>query len=141
MPYRRDVVLKGYEQEHKIGFLVPVHIRDAATLLPIIQQWVAPGSIVWTDMWGAYNQLANLGYQHGTVNHSLHFVDPNTGVTTNRVEAMWSRAKDKVKAGRGPTNRNMVADYLAEFMWGQRFGGGPAFFNFFTQVARVLYLV
>lgn len=96
-------VLGGYEQARKRGFLVRVDRRDAATLLPIIEQWVAPGSIVWTDMWADYNQLPNMaaGYQHGTVNHTLHFVDSKTGVCTNRVEAMWSRAKDKFKAGRG----------------------------------------
>ena len=80
-------------------------------------------------------------YAHGRVNHTLHFVDPNTGVTTNRVEAMWSRAKDKFKASRGPTNREMVADYLAEFMWSQRFRGESAFFNLWTQIARDLYPV
>ena len=137
-------VMGGYEQARRRGFLVRVDRRDAATLLPIIQQWVAPGSIIWSDMWAAYNQLPqlpNMAYQHGTVNHTLHFVDPNTGVTTNRVEAMWSRAKDKFKAGRGPTNREMVADYLAEFMWAQRFRGPSAFFNFYLQVARDLYPV
>ena len=130
-------VLGGYEQVRQKGFLVRVDRRDAATLLPIIRQWVAPGSIIWTDMWAAYNQLPNqaVPYAHGRVNHTLHFVDPNTGVTTNRVEAMWSRAKDKFKASRGPTNREMVADYLAEFMWSQRFRGESAFFNLWTQIA------
>ena len=109
----------GYEPARKKGFLVEVQHRDAATLLPIIQQWVVPGSTVWSDMWAAYRQLPNLpqNYQHGTVNHTINFVDPNTGVTTNRVEAMWQRAKSTFKAQQGPTNRDMVADYLAEFMW------------------------
>ena len=80
-------VLGGYEQARRRGFLVWVDRRDVATLLPIIQQWVAPGSIIWTDMWAAYkyNQLPNMAYQHDTVNHTLRFVDPITGVTTNRV--------------------------------------------------------
>ena len=78
----------GYDLVDKKGFLVPVPRRDAATLLPSIQQWVLPGTTVHSDMWQAYNQLAAIGYQHGTVNHTLHFIDPATGVTTNRVEAM-----------------------------------------------------
>ena len=41
---REDMwVLGGYEHARKKGFLVRVDRRDAATLLPIIQQWVAPG--------------------------------------------------------------------------------------------------
>ena len=131
-------VFGGYDPPTKKGFLVPVARRDAATLLPIIQQWVQPGTTVHSDMWQAYNQLAAIGYQHGTVNHTLHFVYPATAVTTNRVEAMWQRAKNKVKAQHGPTNRDMIPDYLAEFMWNQMFGDNP-FFHVWHQVATDLY--
>ena len=55
------------------------------------------------------------------VNHQYNFDDPNTGVTTNHVEAMWQQAKAKFKSMFGPTNRDMIPDYLAEFMWNQRF--------------------
>ena len=67
-------------------------------------------------MWAVYNGLQAPAYLHGTVNHTLHFVDPQTGVTTNHVEAMWCRAKAMFKPMMGPTNRKMVADYLSEFM-------------------------
>ena len=137
---REQWIMGGYDVERKIGFLIPVARRDAATLLPIIVEWVHPGSIVWSDMWAAYNQLGNNGFHHGTVNHELHFVDPGTGVTTNRVEAMWQRAKAKFKAMFGPTNREMIPDYLAEFMWMQRFRDHP-FYHFWTQVATDLYIV
>jgi hypothetical protein len=130
-------ILGGYDQQTKHGFLVPVPRRDAATLLPIIQQWVLPNTEIWTDMWAAYNNIAQLGYQHGTVNHTHNFVDPVTGVCTNRVEAMWQRSKAKFKAQMGPSNRGMIPDYLSEFMWAQRFGGRHAFFNFWTQVSQM----
>ena len=133
-------IFGGYDPVDKKDFLVPVPMRDAATLLPIVQQWVLPGTTIHSDMWQAYNQLGNMGYPHGTVNHSLHFVDPVTGVTTNHVEAMWQRAKTKFKAQHGSTNREMIPDYLAEFMWFQRFGESP-FFNFWNQVATDLYIV
>ena len=133
-------ILGGYDIQTKHGFLVPVPRRDAGTLLPIIADWVQPGSIVWSDEWAAYNQLGQQGVAHQTVNHTLHFVDPATGVTTNRVEAMWQRAKAKFKAMYGPTNRQMVPDYLAEFMWMQRFVG-HAFYHFWHQIATDLYVV
>ena len=85
-------IMGGYNIQTKHGFLVPVPRRDAGTLLPIMVDWVQPGSIVWSDEWAAYKQLGQQGFMHGTVNHTLHFVDPATGVTTNRVEAMWQRA-------------------------------------------------
>ena len=89
--------------------------------------------MVWLDEWAAYNQLGEQGVAHQTVNHTLYFVDPSTGVTMNRVEAMWQRAKAKFKAMYGPTNRRMVPDYLAEFMWIQRFVG-HAFYHFWGTV-------
>ena len=55
------------------AYLVDVPRRcDAATLLPIIQRSVLPGSTVWTDEWAAYRQLtAQTGLAHATVNHSI----------------------------------------------------------------------
>ena len=134
-------VFGGYDIQTKNVFLVPVQRRDAATLLPIIQQWVLPNTEIWSDMWAAYNNLAQIGFGHGTVNHTYNFVDPITGVTTNRVEAMWQRAKAKFKSMMGPTNRAMVPDYLAEFMWAQRFGGEHAYFTFWSQVAVTYHVL
>jgi len=43
--------------------------RDAATLVPIIQRLILPGSTVWSDEWAAYNQLnAYVVY----IRYSLH---------------------------------------------------------------------
>ena len=83
-------IMGGCDVQAKHGFLVPVPRRDAGTLLQIIVDWVQPGLIVWSDELAADNQLGQQGFMHGTVNHTLHFVDPVTGVTPNRVEAMWA---------------------------------------------------
>ena len=80
------------------------------------------------------------GLPHGTVNHSLNFVDPVTGVATNHVEVKWQRVKSKVKAQHGSMNREMIPDYLAKFMRLQRFGESP-FFHFMNQVATGLYVL
>lgn len=55
-------------------FLKPVSQRNKETLIPIIKQYVAHGSIIMTDEWKAYKTLPEYGYQHKTVNHSKHFV-------------------------------------------------------------------
>ena len=81
-------IFGGYEPETKKGFLVPVANCDTATLFPIIRQYIRPGSIFWSDMWAAYNNLPGLTHVHDTVNHRLHFVDPHTGVSTNHWEVM-----------------------------------------------------
>jgi len=53
--------------------------RNAATLLPIIQQHVHPGTVVISDEWAAYSQISSASYSHSSINHSLHFFDPITG--------------------------------------------------------------
>ena len=119
-------VFGGICPDTQEGFLIFVPSRDAATLLPIIQQHVRPGSIIHTDGWAAYNGIAGINvqppYNHQTVNHTINFVDPITGACTNHVENFWKRAKAKLKAMCG-VQENFVESYLDEFLWRERFGG------------------
>jgi transposase len=86
-----------YDTSLKKGYLVYVQDRSASTLLPIIQRWVHVGTIIYSDCWRAYDGLTALGYIHMRINHSTNFVDPNTGATTNHIEAFWSRIKRQLK--------------------------------------------
>lgn len=97
--------------------------RDAATLLPIIQQHVANGSTVGSDEWAAYNRIASLPNvsSHGVVNHSIEFVNHTTGVHTQNVESYWNRVKIKLKRMCG-CHEHQLASYLDEFMYRERFG-------------------
>jgi hypothetical protein len=67
--------------------------RTADTLMTIIRDWIEPGATVISDCWGAYNSLGSQGYTHRTVNHSIHFGDPDTGAHTNTIESTWRRVK------------------------------------------------
>ena len=112
--------------------------RDAATLLPIIQQHTLPGTTIWSDEWAAYNRVATLPgiAGHGVVNHSLHFVDPATGVNTQSVESYWNRVKTKFKRMKG-VSANQLALHLDEFMWRERYGttAGQAFTNVCADIS------
>jgi len=82
-------VFGGICRQTKACFLVPVAQRDKDTLLPIIRTHILPGTHVMSDMWKAYDCLKDEGYSHLTVNHSLNFVDPDTGAHTQRIENTW----------------------------------------------------
>ena len=86
--------------------------RDAATLLPTIQQ---PGTEIWSDQQRCHMSTCI------HVNHSLHFKDPVTGVHTKHIESYWGRVKTKLKRIRGCNcHQRSSYYYLDEFVWFER---------------------
>ena len=67
--------------------------RDKFTLANIVANNIGPNTVVQSDGWKGYLGLTNHGITHQTVNHSLHFKDPITGVHTNTIEGTWSEVK------------------------------------------------
>lgn len=133
-------VFGGIDPSTNIGFLTTVENRNADTLLPIIERYIAPGSIIHSDQWAAYNGIININvlppYQHLTVNHTENFVDPATGATTNHVECMWKNCKRRFKTMQG-VHSSMLAGHLDEFMWRQQYAPShsAAFDNLLSHIA------
>ena len=81
---RQRWVLGGFCRETNEGFLTFVPRRNAITLLPIIVENVAHGSLVLSDMWRSYNNIRRIRtiiggqfrrrYRHRTVNHRETFI-------------------------------------------------------------------
>ena len=74
---------------------------------------------------------------HETVNHSLHFVDPVTGVHTQAIESYWNRTKIKLKKMKG-VSENQLPSRLDEFMWRERYGQthSIAFYSIIDEISR-----
>ena len=85
-------------------------------LLPIVQQYIRPGSTIVSDCWRAYNALPTLGYQHLTVNQTYNFVIQVTYAHTYNVENTWMRSKMRSKREMG-TKPELLESFLIEFMW------------------------
>ena len=109
-------------QQPALGYMEVVPDRTAATLLPIIQNHTLPNTTIHSDQWQAYSRVGSLTNvnTHATVNHSLHFVDPVTGVHTQNVESYWARVKSKFKKMKG-CHESQLPSYLDEFMWRERY--------------------
>ena len=85
----------GMAQRSSIKTIIyPVDKRDAQTLIPLIEKQVDPGSRIFSDSWGAYLHLNELGNEHISVIHKSIFKQSyrnfQTGeiviCTTNRIE-------------------------------------------------------
>ena len=91
--------------------------RDRATLIPLIKRHVAPGTLIITDCWAAYNSLEQEGFMHETVNHSQHFVDPRTVAHTQQIESLWRALKRRMSRGGVPKNEEAYGMHFGEFLW------------------------
>lgn len=82
-------------------FFKIVENRSSNILINIINESIAPGSIIMSDMWRGYNNLeiilAQNNYTHLQVNHSQNFINPLTGAHTQAIEAFWSVMKRKLR--------------------------------------------
>jgi transposase-like protein len=64
-----------------------VEDRSQRTLLQIIKDNIKPGTTIISVYWKAYDCLDQEGFESLKVNHSLNFVDPDSGAHTNTIES------------------------------------------------------
>ncbi len=93
----------------------PNNRRDAKTLLTLIDENVLPGTTVMADCWKSCNGLTAKGFQHLTVNHSSHFVDPETWANTQKIES--SRRALKKRICRGGVPKETLGNHICEYLW------------------------
>ncbi|KAI6651235.1 hypothetical protein LOD99_5382 [Oopsacas minuta] len=99
--------------------MVVVTNRTIATLLPIIQQYILPGTTIHSDEWASYAILQDTTYVHHTINHSQNFVDPHTGVHTQGIESSWGSVKKRLRKGQ-TTNPDLLETHQIESCWRRR---------------------
>ena len=128
VPDERKWVFGAVCRDTRRGFLQIVdNDRSAARLLPLIQEHIAPCSIIHSDGWAAYNGIVNLPvqppYQHLVVNHSENFVGPITDACTNLVENYWKNCKRRFKSVSGSNSVQL------HHTWTRFFGGRYSFYT------------
>ena len=130
-------VFGGWERNSESGFMECVPKRDAATLVPIIQKWIKPGTKIHSDCWGAYLHLSDYGYEHVTVNHSKEFYNKENNACTNTIESCWRAVKGSLpKYG---TTKALYQSYIDEYLVRRRMlrGKSDKFLGFLDLIAKV----
>lgn len=76
------------------GKVVAMAVADtkAATLFPLIKQFVADGAHIFTDDCNTYGNLEAEGYNHSIINHSIKEYVVGS-ITTNTIEGFWGHFK------------------------------------------------
>ncbi|MDG4894809.1 IS1595 family transposase [Mesorhizobium sp. WSM4976] len=98
--------------------------RGRKHVMPAIFAWVKPGSRIATDEAGAFRELSEIGYLHGTVNHSAgEYV--NGAVHTNNIEAFWSHVKRSMRGTYVAVSEKWLQSYLWEFEFRQNLRKHP----------------
>ncbi|MGB8898455.1 MAG: IS1595 family transposase [Methylocella sp.] len=90
-----------------------VQDQTASTIEPIILEHVAEGTIISTDMHGAYTNLSD-AYEHGAVDHKAD--EWVRGIHhTNTIEGHWSQFKRAVKGTHVHISKKHAWKYVCEF--------------------------
>ena len=81
--------------------VIPNNDRSFPNLLSLIRQNVSPQSTIVTDCWKGYEPLSTKTefINHLTVNHSYNFIDPDTGVHTQKIESQWRTLRRTLNTG------------------------------------------
>jgi hypothetical protein len=61
-------IVAGIDYTTREVFFVETFFRNSDSLLNIIINHVAEGSVIYTDCWAGYSNLASIGFGHFTVN-------------------------------------------------------------------------
>ncbi|KAI4293528.1 hypothetical protein PAPHI01_2802, partial [Pancytospora philotis] len=90
--------------------------RKCESIGPLIKEYVLRDSTVHTDKYATYLSFFSRTdeYEHGYVNHKLHFVDPETGIHTQHIENLWGQFK-KFKRRKCYSKLRYLDYYIAEF--------------------------
>ena len=123
------------------GNVVAMTVKDtkADTLMPIIKQFVADNTVVYTDELSSYSRLSKENFSHGVVHHNDNeFVVGD--VFTNTIEGFWSHFKKMVFGTYHYVSKKHLQRYIDEevFRWNTRkMSESYRFNNMFAKAIRL----
>jgi hypothetical protein len=111
----RSTSILGIIERRGFAKFIVIPDTTAEAIIPEITNSIPTSTLIYTDSWGAYNQLKNLGYTHAVVNHSkFEFVDYSTSASTNAAESAFSNLKRCVRGSWRNVTEGKLQNYLNE---------------------------
>jgi transposase-like protein len=118
---KRDVIFAGIERGGRMRATTVGHsqAQDEMTraIRTTMQEFVLPGSMVFTDDWGGYNAVERTGrYRMRRIRHSQRiYVDCD--VHTNTVEGFFGHFKTDVRGTHHSISTRWLPGYLTVWVW------------------------
>ena len=115
------------------GKLVAMTVEDtkAETLMPLIKQFVAENTVIYTDESKSYNRLSKENYSHRFVRHNeKEYVSGD--IYTNTIEGFWSHFKKMVFGMYHSVSKKYLQRYIDEevYRWNTRLMSESARFKY-----------
>jgi transposase-like protein len=109
----------------------------ALTLMPLVQQYVLPESIVYTDEWRPYDRLGEKGYEHRRIHHrqKVYVVGD---VHTNTIEGFFGLVKNGIRGVYHSVSKKHLQGYMDEyaFRYNRRNSDQPMFWAILDRVRK-----
>ncbi len=127
-------VLGIVERKGKIKTAVIGDVSKA-TLQPIIEDMVEPGTTVYTDELLSYNGLRKAGYEHKQIQHADK-VYVLGDIHTQTVDGFWGNFKNSIRGVHHHVSPEYLQNYLNEhaFRYSHRNDVKPMFLSFLDRV-------
>lgn len=110
--------------------------ENRTTLREVVQEYVLPASMIYTDEAEAYTGLRAMGYQHRRVNHSKK-IYVHGAVHTNTIEGFFGLLKNGIRGVYHSVSAKYLQEYLNEytFRYNHRNDATPMFQTILHQVS------
>lgn len=91
-------VFGGVKRDSGRTFLAPIPDNSTEMLLGIIKTWIQPSTTIISECCGAYVHLGDEEFMQRVVNHSVGFIDTQTGDHTSTIGATSKHMKVSLSA-------------------------------------------
>lgn len=133
---KKTMVFGAVERSGRVRATV-IPNSSAQTLGRVMQEYVVPESMLFTDEWGGYNQLGKRYRSHHRIRHTDRvYVEGN--VHTQTIEGFWALVKNGIRGSYHSVSRKWLQGYLNEYAWryNRRHMGGSMFHALLAQAVK-----